>query len=32
MSDFQLQDIGQKKQALFIILPDEKTPFIRWHR
>jgi len=27
MSDFQLQDIGQKKQALFIILPDEKTTF-----
>lgn len=26
-SDFQLQDIGQKKQALFIILPDEKTTF-----
>lgn len=27
MSDFQLSDIGQKKQALFIILPDEKTTF-----
>lgn len=26
-SDFELQDIGQKKQALFIILPDEKTTF-----
>jgi type IV secretion system protein VirD4 len=26
-SDFQLSDIGQKKQALFIILPDEKTTF-----
>ena len=26
-SDFQLQDIGQKRQALFIILPDEKTTF-----
>jgi len=26
-SDFELQDIGRKKQALFIILPDEKTVF-----
>lgn len=26
-SDFSLHDIGQKKQALFIILPDEKTTF-----
>ncbi len=26
-SDFNLNDIGQKKQALFIILPDEKTTF-----
>ncbi len=26
-SDFQLSDIGKKKQALFIILPDEKTTF-----
>lgn len=26
-SDFYLQDIGKKKQALFIILPDEKTTF-----
>jgi len=26
-SDFLLQDIGRKKQALFIILPDEKTTF-----
>lgn len=26
-SDFELQDIGQEKQALFIILPDEKTTF-----
>ena len=26
-SDFQLQDIGQQKQALFIIIPDEKTTF-----
>ena len=26
-SDFELQDIGQEKHALFIILPDEKTTF-----
>ncbi|MBW4079971.1 VirD4-like conjugal transfer protein, CD1115 family [Paenibacillus sp. S150] len=26
-SDFSLADIGNKKQALFIILPDEKTTF-----
>jgi type IV secretion system protein VirD4 len=26
-SDFSLRDIGNKKQALFIILPDEKTTF-----
>ena len=26
-SDFSLTDIGEKKQALFIILPDEKTTF-----
>jgi type IV secretion system protein VirD4 len=26
-SDFSLTDVGEKKQALFIILPDEKTTF-----
>ena len=26
-SDFSLTDVGDKKQALFIILPDEKTTF-----
>lgn len=26
-SDFSLTDVGSKKQALFIILPDEKTTF-----
>lgn len=26
-SDFSLADLGEKKQALFIILPDEKTTF-----
>ncbi|MDL2233519.1 type IV secretory system conjugative DNA transfer family protein [Ruminococcaceae bacterium OttesenSCG-928-L11] len=26
-SDFSLADVGEKKQALFIILPDEKTTF-----
>ena len=26
-SDFSLADMGQKKQALFIILPDQKTTF-----
>lgn len=26
-SDFSLADMGRKKQALFIILPDEKTTF-----
>lgn len=26
-SDFRLSDIGEKKQALFIILPDAKTTF-----
>jgi type IV secretion system protein VirD4 len=26
-SDFEAQDVGRKKQALFIILPDEKTVF-----
>ena len=26
-SDFELQDIGKEKQALFIILPDEKSTF-----
>ncbi|WP_025845232.1 VirD4-like conjugal transfer protein, CD1115 family [Paenibacillus ehimensis] len=26
-SDFSLADLGNKKQALFIILPDEKTTF-----
>jgi len=26
-SDFRLTDVGEKKQALFIILPDEKTTF-----
>ena len=26
-SDFRLDDLGEKKQALFIILPDEKTTF-----
>jgi type IV secretion system protein VirD4 len=26
-SDFSLSDVGHKKQALFIILPDEKTTF-----
>ncbi len=26
-SDFSLDEIGKKKQALFIILPDEKTTF-----
>ncbi|MDD3228066.1 MAG: type IV secretory system conjugative DNA transfer family protein [Oscillospiraceae bacterium] len=26
-SDFNISDIGQKKQALFIILPDEKTAY-----
>lgn len=26
-SDFDLQDIGKEKSALFIILPDEKTTF-----
>lgn len=26
-SDFSLTDLGEKKQALFIILPDEKTTF-----
>lgn len=26
-SDFSLTDVGEKKQAMFIILPDEKTTF-----
>ena len=26
-SDFTLSDLGTKKQALFVILPDEKTTF-----
>ena len=26
-SDFTLTDMGSKKQALFVILPDEKTTF-----
>ncbi|MDR1320677.1 MAG: type IV secretory system conjugative DNA transfer family protein [Gracilibacteraceae bacterium] len=26
-SDFSLADVGEKKEALFIILPDEKTTF-----
>jgi len=26
-SDFSLSDVGRKKQAMFIILPDEKTTF-----